>query len=79
MTGQLIFRDGGKHRGKRILMVTGVVAVNDDSPIRGEHQYTIVGEELVGHMAIQGPAIDRTQELYGYGFGCPVTLPIWRV
>ena len=42
MTGQLFFREQGKAKdGRRLFMVVGLVAVEDNLPIKTEHKYPV--------------------------------------
>ena len=54
ISGQLFFRDVGSAeklkdgKGKKLMAVTGIVAVDNDSEFYGEHQFCISGVERAG-------------------------------
>ena len=87
VTGQVIFREAGRHgSGRRLMMFVGVVAMEDDTPVKGEHQYVMAGNTEHGgvsvrlHVVVGDTAvIDRTEEARGMGLGSLVTQPWWRV
>lgn len=88
LTGQLIFRDAGipSHRkGHKLMMVCGIVAVPDDIPIKGEHQYVITGckadlggggAEIHIHFDTE---VDLTKQLAGLCLNNMIKSPLWRV
>lgn len=84
LTGQLIFRDTGapSHRkGHKLMMVCGIVAVPDDTIIKGEHQYVItegLGGEADVHIHFN-TEVDLTDQLSGLCLDGMVTSPLWRV
>ncbi len=85
-TGQLFIREAGPHAttGKRLLMVCGLVAVDEDDSIniKGEHQYAVAltgfsGIVSLGFATATGTDISELSK--GQGLGDLLTVPIWRV
>lgn len=65
--------------GRRLLMVVGVIAVAEDSPLQGEHQYVVLGpgDGLVLNV-MKDYAVNRTQEARGMTPDCLLCEPMWR-
>ena len=89
ITGQLFFRDtpkeahGSAGPGRKLMMVVGIVAVPENMPIKGEHQYVVSGAMLTDEILrlgvnVQNGVIDRTKEAEGYAIGQLLTEAIWR-
>lgn len=82
VTGQVIFRDAGKNKaskdGRKLLMVVGVIAVSEDTKVKGEHQYVVVGQSVEQLVVLLDTEMDRSEESKGHALGSLVTLPIWR-
>jgi hypothetical protein len=89
VTGQLFMRDMGPNehsstavrKGKRIVMVCGILSV-DESLLKTETQYTVVGNEHAGVLSLDLPidyAIEYGDRFLGFTAGGILTSPIWRV
>lgn len=93
ITGQIFFRDvfyrpkgaaSPAPEGKKLMMFIGVVAIPEDTEIKGEHQYTIVGREekslqMTGLTIMNGTEQDLTKQAAGYNLDSVLRLPLWRV
>ena len=65
------------------MIVVGILAVPEDTEIKGEHQYVASGAKLVDGMirlgiATESGVIDRTKEAAGYAAGQLLSEPIWQ-
>jgi len=85
LTGQLYFRDASDNNeragsGRKLMMVTGVVAVPEDTFIEGEHQYVVTGNGDVV-LIVHPDGIDHTEniETKGVTLGSLLLKPIWHV
>lgn len=82
VTGQIIFRETGAnaptHDGRKLMMLVGVIAVPENFPFKGEHQYTISSGTGLVFIALPESEIDRTQECRGNDLGDMMMEPIWR-
>lgn len=79
ITGQVFVREAGRHKnGKRLLAVVGIIGVEDDLPLKGEHQYTIAGS-LDGLRVFAEHGIDRTELAKGSAAGDLLLDAIWRI
>ncbi len=88
ISGQLFFRDVGsaehlpEGKGKKLMAVTGIIAVDNDTDFYGEHQYCISGEERAGvsqidiHMRLKR---DLTGHVEGKSLNQLLTMQIWRI
>lgn len=67
---------------KKIVMVFGVIAVDEDSPLVTEHQYPVAGADIPGALQLN-LLTDAGQDMSGYAKGMRadqlLTAPIWRV
>jgi len=92
ITGQIFFRDTynpedkntAAPKGKKLMMFIGIVAVPEDTEIKGEHQYILFGREekplqMTGLTVINQTGQDLTKEVAGWAIGQVLSLPIWRV
>lgn len=88
ITGQIFFRDTAKGEiappGKKLVMFIGIVAVPEDSEIKGEHQYTLCGREdknilMTGLTVLNSSGVDLTKIAAGNSIGQLLTQPIWRI
>jgi len=93
ITGQIIFRQNKQsidHKDsivpddKKLMMFVGVVAVPKNTDIKGEHQYTIVGEEIKGLFKtsleiLNSSEINRKDQSQGLALGQLLEQPIWRI
>jgi hypothetical protein len=82
ITGQVIAREAGSKDGRRLIMVCGILALPDDAPIQGEHQYTIGGSSednrLDLHLFTESGK-DLTEDIKGQLPSQWLTSPIWRI
>jgi hypothetical protein len=91
ITGQLFFRDtlsdssvDAAGPGRKLMMVVGIIAVPEDTEIKGEHQYVVAGGNLdnnfiqLGLVTHKG-VIDRTEAARGLTIGSLLTKEIWQV
>ena len=89
VTGQLFMRDMGPNehssvadrKGKRIVMVCGILSV-DESLLKTETQYTVVGNEHGGVLSLNLPmgyTVEHGERFLGNTPGGILTSPIWRV
>jgi len=85
ITGQIMVRDTGDSARRldgscrKLVMIFGVIAVPYNTPIQGEHQYTVYGESLNSIAIDAASEIDRTEEGRGNGPGGLLCYPIWRI
>ena len=86
ITGQLMIREtNAVIDGKKIVMVFGVIAAGEGETIdlEGEHQYTVVGMDVMGDLRLQIIQASKTVPPEEYNKGAtPSQLlcsPIWRV
>lgn len=85
LTGHLFVRDGQGNAadGRRLMMVVGVIAIPKDAEIKGEHQYTLIGNKFEDGFRLSmlggAEAIDRTAEAKGENLGNLILQAIWRV
>lgn len=91
--GQLMFRDGSAGigipeapKGKKLMMVFGIMAIPEDTLLKPEHQYTIAGHEvhepniMLGRWHIMlDSGVDRTDYHKGLDVSGLLTSPIWKV
>lgn len=84
LTGQLVFRDTpeqASHKGRKIMMVCGLIEVPDDWEGKGEHQYVVTGC-VAGSADVNihfDSGIDLTNQLQGITLDGMIKGPIWRV
>lgn len=83
ITGQLIFRKTDKKiDGKEILMTFGLLGIQGNTIIQGEHQYVVSGLECKGvtqlHIHMR-QLVNVSEYTIGNTPGGIFTTPIWRV
>lgn len=84
ITGQLMVRETNTMiDGRKVVMVFGLLAAAKGEVIdlKGEHQYTISGGDLMGdyHFTLfKDSAVDRTNDARGDTPSGLLCLPIWR-
>ena len=85
ISGQLFVREAGKREGRRLAIVAGIIALPDDAPVKGEHQYVSVGyvedgmlDDVVVLKLLTHSAADLTERARGEGIDGLLRAPIWR-
>ncbi len=82
ITGQVILRKAGtRPDGTELFIVCGIIAAPKDTGMKGECQYTVLGNESnnVYLTMCKSDAKDMTEELKGT---CPngwLTKPYWKI
>lgn len=83
ITGQLFFRGPKKGPdGAQVMMVVGVLKLPDDTEIKGEHQYTVVGAKQDGLVRLDlllDTGADLTERTWQRRPEQILTDRIWRV
>ena len=72
--------------GKKLVMVFGVVAIPENTELKGEHKYSLVGHEVpdkdinlaVWHLALE-TGEDCTNESRGHDVSGLLMAPRWKV
>lgn len=84
ISGQLFFRDTRDSDGsdRKLMMVVGIIAVPKDSSLKGEHKYTVAGDDDTfggkPGLVIHPDSEDLTELAKGMAAGSLLTQPIWR-
>ncbi len=82
ITGQLFIRNSGDsldESGRKLIMVVGVLAIPENTFLKGEHQYTVVGNDDGQLTILSDGVVDLTEQARGYQIGHLLTQPLWRV
>ena len=86
VTGQLFFRNAfsdnnvAAGKGRKLMMVVGIIAVPNDTSLKPEHRYTVMDAKDGSQLTIVlSSAEDLTKIARGYPLGGLLTRPIWRV
>ena len=85
LTGQLIFRDAGMRApdGRRLMMVVGVVAVEDANHLETETRYTITSKDhapgLTLDVEMPGEDLSGDLKIAIANAGKLLLMPIWKV
>jgi hypothetical protein len=85
LTGQLIFRDAGLRApdGRRLMMVVGVVAVDESNNLNTETRYTVSSNDhtLGLSLDVEMPGEDLSEDtrIAMANAGQLLLMPIWRV
>ena len=85
ITGQIIVRDPVAKMGdKTLVMIVGILGTTDpEFPLKGEHQYSLLGSEFASSVVrlniLKDSPTDLTHRIRGYNFGQTLTEPLWRV
>jgi len=82
ITGQVIIRNTIKKDGKQLVIIAGIIAVDDSFPLEGEHQYTLVGRNTIDGIQltiVKSFSKDLTDEMRGNSIDGILTSPVWRI
>jgi hypothetical protein len=75
--GQVVLREAGQKDGKKLFMVIGVLALDEDTDLKGEHQYTVAGTDE--GLSILAHGDDLRDCLRGRNANDILTSRIWRI
>ena len=67
--------------GRDLVMVVGIIALPQGNPLKGEHQYVVLGDhddDFTQLRVMHDYSVDRTKMAKGMSLGGLVTTPIWR-
>lgn len=85
LTGQLIFRDAGMTApdGRRLMMVVGVVAVDESNNLADETRYTVTSDAhalgLSLNVEMPGEDLSGDMSIALANAGKLLLMPIWKV
>jgi hypothetical protein len=85
LTGQLIFRDAGMCApdGRRLMMVVGVVAVDESNNLDTETRYTVTSNDhalgLSLDVEMPGEDLSGNEKVAMANAGKLLLMPIWKV
>lgn len=81
ISGQIFVRETAAKAkdGRKLIIVVGILAVPDNTPVHGECQYTVTGSETWTDLTIHPGHKDISEHSKGNDISGLLTLPLWQV